>query len=83
MPGYLGEPNYSRALYEMLDEARALEKIEAAANAIGSKTMSLQYLDALRTLGAGPATKFVLPMEFTALLRPLIDHAERAAEPKL
>src|SRR3989304_5102291 len=58
----------------------ALEKIEAAANTIGSKTMSLQYLDALRTLGAGPATKFVLPMEFTALLRPLVDHAERGGE---
>ena len=62
--------------------ALALEKIESAANAIGSKTMSLQYLDALRTLGASAATKFVLPMEFTALLRPLIDHAERVAEPK-
>ncbi|HLB50032.1 MAG TPA: SPFH domain-containing protein [Anaerolineales bacterium] len=58
----------------------ALEKIEAAANTIGSKTMSLQYLDALRTLGAGPATKFVLPMEFTALLRPLVDHVERGGE---
>jgi regulator of protease activity HflC (stomatin/prohibitin superfamily) len=62
--------------------ALALEKIEAAANTIGSKTMSLQYLETLRTLGSGPATKFVLPMEFTALLRPLVDHAERADEPK-
>jgi len=58
--------------------ALALEKIEAAANTVGSKTMSLQYLDTLRTLGAGPATKFVLPMEFTSLLRPLVQHAERA-----
>jgi regulator of protease activity HflC (stomatin/prohibitin superfamily) len=62
--------------------ALALEKIETAANIIGSKTMSLQYLEALRTLGAGPATKFVLPMEFTALLRPLVNHAERAGEPQ-
>jgi len=58
--------------------ALALEKIEAAAAGIGSKTMSLQYLDTLRTLGAGPATKFVLPMEFTSLLRPLVQHADRA-----
>lgn len=57
--------------------ALALEKIEAAANAIGSKTMSLQYLEALRTVGTGPATKFVLPMEFTALLRPLVEHVEQ------
>ncbi len=57
--------------------ALALEKIESAADTIGSKTMSLQYLDALRTLGTGPATKFVLPMEFTALLRPLVEHVEQ------
>jgi len=62
--------------------AIALEKIEAAATAIGSKTMSLQYLDALRMLGSGPATKFVLPMEFTALLRPFVSHAEQADGPK-
>ena len=57
--------------------ALALQQIEAAASAIGSKTMSLQYLDVLRELGTGPATKFVLPMEFTALLRPLVEHVER------
>jgi regulator of protease activity HflC (stomatin/prohibitin superfamily) len=62
--------------------ALALEKIESAANAIGSKTMSLQYLETLRTVGTGPSTKFVLPMEFTALLRPLVDHTERAGERK-
>ena len=61
----------------------ALEKIESTANAIGSNTMSLQYLDTLRNVGSSPATKFVLPMEFTALLRPLIDHAERAGASKV
>lgn len=60
--------------------ALALEKIEAAASAIGARTMSLQYLDALRTLGAGPATKFVLPMEFTALLRPFMGYAGEAVQ---
>ncbi len=58
----------------------ALEKIESTANAIGSNTMSLQYLDTLRNVGSSPATKFVLPMEFTTLLRPLIEHTERASE---
>jgi regulator of protease activity HflC (stomatin/prohibitin superfamily) len=28
------------------------------------------YLDALRALGASPATKIVFPLEFTTLLRP-------------
>jgi regulator of protease activity HflC (stomatin/prohibitin superfamily) len=57
--------------------ALALERIETAANTIGFKTMSLQYLDALRMLGNSPATKFVLPMEFTALLRPFVKYAEK------
>ena len=26
--------------------------------------MSLQYLDALKAMGAGPSTKFIFPMEF-------------------
>lgn len=54
--------------------ALALEKIESAATTIGSKTMSLQYLESLRALGAGASTKFVLPMEFTTLLRPFLGH---------
>ena len=57
--------------------ALALEKVEMAASTIGSKTMSLQYLDSLRALGNSPATKFVLPMEFTALLRPFVQFAEK------
>lgn len=58
--------------------ALALEKIYAAARTIDDKTMSLQYLDALKAIGASPATKFVLPMEFTNLLRPFLGHTEQA-----
>jgi len=57
----------------------ALDKIFAVAKTIDAKTMSLQYLEALKSLGASPATKYVFPMEFTGLLRPFIDYAERAA----
>jgi hypothetical protein len=55
-----------------------LEKIYSVARTIDDKTMSLQYLDALKALGAGPATKFVLPMEFTNLLRPFRIHTGQA-----
>ena len=34
---------------------------------IDEKTMSLQYLEALKALGASPSTKFVIPTEFTRL----------------
>lgn len=47
--------------------ATALTKIFEAAQGVDSKTMALQYLEALKALGAGSATKFIFPMEFTEL----------------
>jgi len=52
---------------------QALTRIFQAAQGIDQKTMSLQYLEALKALGSGPATKFVIPMEFTHLLDPFVD----------
>ncbi len=49
----------------------ALTKIYEAAQNVDSKTMSLQYLDALKALGAGSATKFIFPLEFANLLKPI------------
>lgn len=60
--------------------ALALDKVFLVARTIDSKTMSLQYLDALRTLGASPATKLVVPMELTNLLRPFIEHTGASTE---
>ena len=51
----------------------ALGKIFEVAKTVDTNTMSLQYLEALKALGAGPATKFVFPMEFTRLLQPFVD----------
>ena len=61
--------------------ALALDKVFSVAHTVDSKTMSLQYLDALKALGNSPATKFVLPMEFTTLLQPLVSLVGAAAEP--
>jgi regulator of protease activity HflC (stomatin/prohibitin superfamily) len=60
--------------------AMALSKIFEVAKGIESNTMSLQYLETLRVLGQSPATKFVLPLEFTRLIEPFTRHAGRAAE---
>ena len=46
----------------------ALSKIFEVARGIDSNTMSLQYLDALKQIGASPSTKFVLPLELSQLL---------------
>jgi regulator of protease activity HflC (stomatin/prohibitin superfamily) len=51
--------------------SEALQTIFQAARGIDQKTMTLQYLDALKALGSGPATKFVIPLEFTQLLGPV------------
>jgi regulator of protease activity HflC (stomatin/prohibitin superfamily) len=53
----------------------ALDKIFSVAKTVDTNTMSLQYLEALKALGASPATKFVFPMEFTRLLQPFLDYA--------
>ena len=60
--------------------AMALDQIEQTAQNIQSNTMSLQYLDTLKELGESNSTKFVLPMEFTSLLQPLLDHTRRAGQ---
>jgi len=48
--------------------ATALDKIFAIAQTIDPKTMTLQYFETLKDIGAGPATKYIFPMEFTSLL---------------
>jgi regulator of protease activity HflC (stomatin/prohibitin superfamily) len=60
--------------------ALALGKIFETAREVDSKTMSLQYLDTLKALGTTPSTKLVVPMEFTNMLRPILDHAERSTQ---
>jgi regulator of protease activity HflC (stomatin/prohibitin superfamily) len=51
--------------------SEALNTIFGAAKNIDQKTMALQYLDALKALGSGPATKFIIPLEFTQLIGPI------------
>ena len=48
----------------------ALDKIFSVAKGIDAKTMGLQYLETLKSVGASPSTKFIFPMEFTSLLKP-------------
>lgn len=52
--------------------ASALEKIFSVAQSIDQKTMTLQYFETLKSMGTGPATKFIFPMEFTSLLENFI-----------
>ena len=60
--------------------SEGLGKIYQVAKGVDSKTMSLEYLDTLKQLGASEATKIVVPMEFTNLLQPLLGHTRQAGE---
>ncbi len=55
--------------------ALALTNVFQAAQNVDAKTMGLQYLDALKSLGASPSTKFVVPLELSSLLQGLAGYA--------
>jgi regulator of protease activity HflC (stomatin/prohibitin superfamily) len=56
----------------------ALSKIFEIARGLDANTMSLQYLDALKQIGASPSTKFVIPTEFVSLLSGITGQAAKA-----
>jgi regulator of protease activity HflC (stomatin/prohibitin superfamily) len=60
--------------------AQALRTVFEAASTVDAKTMGIQYLEALKALGDSPATKFVIPLEFTSLLRGIGGMAGQAFE---
>ena len=57
--------------------SQALNAIFEAARGVDQKTMALQYLEALKALGASPSTKFVIPVEFTRLIEPISGFVDR------
>ena len=48
--------------------AKALDAIFESASKVDQKTMTLQYFETLRSIGASPSTKYIFPMEFTSML---------------
>ena len=56
----------------------ALSKIFEVAHGIDANTMSLQYLETLKQIGASPSTKFVVPMELSRLLSSVTGQAGEA-----
>ena len=51
--------------------AEALDKVYSVAQNVDQKTMSLQYFEALKSIGNGASSKIIFPMEFTRFLGPL------------
>ena len=55
----------------------ALDRVNQVAQNVDSNTLSLQYFDTLKEMGAGDSTKFVFPMEFTKLLEPFLNKTDK------
>ena len=56
--------------------AVALDKIFASAKLIDQKTMTLQYFEALKSMGQGASTKYIFPMEFTSMIENFIKNKD-------
>jgi len=60
--------------------SEALTRIFSAARNIDDRTMTLQYLEALKELGNSPATKYVIPLELTDLGKRLGNFLDRGLD---
>lgn len=61
--------------------AEALQRIFNVARGVDTKTMSLQYMDMLKAIGAAPSTKWVIPVELTNLLQNLGRATDEGSRP--
>jgi regulator of protease activity HflC (stomatin/prohibitin superfamily) len=66
------------AILEAEGFSLALDKVFSVAKDVDSKTLTLQYLDALKNLGASASTKFIIPTELLNLAKPISDFAKGA-----
>jgi regulator of protease activity HflC (stomatin/prohibitin superfamily) len=74
------EGNRQSQILQAEGYANALKTIFGAAKGIDERTMALQYLEALKALGAGASTKWVIPMELAELTKPLAAAMRAARE---
>lgn len=58
----------------------ALERINGVASTIDQRTMSLEYFETLKEMGANASTKFIMPMEFTSWLKPFINAVSSSSD---
>jgi regulator of protease activity HflC (stomatin/prohibitin superfamily) len=56
--------------------SEALNRIFAVAQTVDQKTMTLQYFETLKAMGANPATKYIFPMEFSSFIENFVKGKE-------
>lgn len=66
-------------LLQAQGRASALAALYSEAKEIDEKTLMMQYLDTLRSVGNSPSTKFVMPVELTGMLSRFMTAMQAAA----
>lgn len=74
------EGNRQAAILNSEGYALALSKIFESAKNVDAKTMSLQYLEAFKAIGASPSTKFLIPIELMNLLTPFSEAVKHSTK---
>ncbi len=57
--------------------ASAIQQIYGAVQNVDQKTMTLQYFETLKSIGASASTKFIFPMEFTSMLENFVNGSKK------
>ncbi|HEY5901796.1 MAG TPA: SPFH domain-containing protein [Anaerolineales bacterium] len=57
--------------------AMALATIYTEAAKVDQKTMTLQYFETLKSLGASPSTKYIFPLEFTSMIENFLGNGKK------
>lgn len=73
------EGNRQAAILNAEGFSMALERIYQAASRVDDKTMALQYLEMMKSLGESNSTKWILPMELTTFASSLARNINMAA----
>lgn len=72
------------AILDAEGRSQALGLVFQAVKQVDAKTMTLQYYDTLKSLGASPSTKYIFPLEFTRIveqIRGYVKDAETMEKP--
>ena len=75
------EGNRQAAILNAEGFSTALDRIFQVARGVDEKTMALQYLDMMKALADGNATKWVIPMELTSFVQGFSRNLAAAAAP--
>ena len=76
------EGNRQAAILNAEGFSMALDRIYQSARLVDEKTMALQYLDMMKSLGGSESTKWIVPMELTSFVTSFARNMTLAASPQ-